>query len=45
MENITIEEMQNYLMNNTDHTVINEILATGMEWNKAIVLAYETVTK
>lgn len=40
MESKTIEEMQEYLLNNTDHKTINELLRAGTEWNDAVRLAY-----
>ena len=43
----TIDEMQNYLMNETDHKTINEFLKSGMDFYEAVALAYiaETATK
>lgn len=36
----TMEEMQNYLLNNTDRKTINELLASGMDFYEAVTLAY-----
>lgn len=41
----TIKEMQEYIMKETDHKVINELLASGMEWDKAVELAYMSTVK
>lgn len=41
---MTINEMQNYLLKHTDHKLVNELLASGMTWNDAIVMAYTVAT-
>lgn len=41
----TMEEMQNYLLNNTDRKIINELLQSGMDYYEAVALAYITETE
>ena len=41
---MTINEMQNYLLKHTDHKLVNELLASGITWNDAIVMAYTVAT-
>ena len=41
---MTVLEMAEYLMKNTDTKVVNDLLASGMDWNKAIEMAYISVT-
>lgn len=36
----TMDEMQNYLLNNTDRKTVNELLQSGMNFYEAITLAY-----
>jgi hypothetical protein len=42
---LTINEMTEYLLKNTDHKIVNELLASGMEWDKAIELAYKSIVR
>lgn len=42
---MSVKEMQDVIVKSGDHTIVNELLNAGFEWDEAIKLTYMVIAK
>ena len=42
---MSVKEMQNAILKSGDHSIVNELLNSGFEWDEAVTIAYMYIEK